>query len=779
MIPKPLALHDLPAGYRLHAGLGFATVLPDHDVETYSPAGFVWDEEAGKFYAPEGATKKGLGATGSAVYTEHPDAEVLSLAYDLKDGKGRRFWRPNWMLPEDYCNHITRGGLLEAHNAAFERWVNWNIMVPRYGFPRITIAQQRCSMIKCRAWSLPPALAMAGDVLNLAIKKDKRGDALIKLFCIPQNPTKNQPKTRILPTDRPDDAQSFYDYNATDIATEAELSSRVPDLPQPELDYWFLDQEINARGVHVDREGIEACIAIIEAAHEQYNTELCLLTDGAIERASQTIKLQEWLATLGCHLFSMDEENVSAKIKQLVEGEYLPGDLRDANRCLRALEIRATIGSSSVKKVFAMRNQLTRDDRLHDLFTGHGARTGRPTGNGPQPTNLPNSGPMASHCQHCFAWYPEGIICTACGGLQSPDNRPTDWNADAAADALATIKTRSIVEVERRWGDAMFTVAGCLRALFTAAPGMELISSDYTAIEAVVNAALAGEQWRMDVFRTHGKIYEASAAKMFNVNVQEILDYPLTHGGSKHYLRDKGKRAELGLGFLGWVNALRSPYIRFEGTDEEAKALCIAWRDASPAIVYLGGGQYEGRGYQRQAKLYGLEGMAVAAVQNPGTEYVVARRDGSLSGLSFQCTQDVLYLRLPSDRRIAYHRPRLAPAKDAWRGLSLSYEGYNTNPLNGPHGWLRMPTYAGKILENAVQATANDILRHGQMLLEYAGYPIVLHVYDENVAEIPLGTGSIAQFEAIMSTLPAWAADANGPWPIKAQGGWRGERYRK
>jgi DNA polymerase len=324
----------------------------------------------------------------------------------------------------------------------------------------------------------------------------------------------------------------------------------------------------------------------------------------------------------------------------------------------------------------------------------------------------------------------------------------------------------------------MYAVAGCLRALFTAAPGMELISSDYTAIEAVVNAALSGEKWRMDVFRTHGKIYEASAAEMFKIRLEELLDYPKTHGGSKHPLRQKGKVAELALGYLGWIGALRDMG-GYEGTDDEAKALCVAWRDASPSIVYLGGGQYEGRGYQRQAKLYGLEGMAVAAVQNPGVEYLVARRDGTQSGLSFQCHLDVLYMRLPSGRRIAYHRPRLAPAKDAWRGLSLSFEGYNTNPKSGPRGWLRMPTYAGKLLENACQAVANDILRHGQQLLEHAGYPIVLHVYDENVAEIPVGLGSIEQFEALMSTLPEWARDETGPWPIKARGGWRGQRYRK
>lgn len=779
MIPRPFRLDEAPAGYQLHAGLGMATILPDHDVETYSPAGFVWDEQAQKFYAPDGATEKGLFAVGAAVYTEHPDAELLSLAYDLKDGKGRRFWRPGWMLPDDYCEHIARGGLIEAHNAAFERWVSWNIMAPKYGFPRLSIRQQRCSMIKCRAWSLPGGLELAGEVLNLDVKKDPKGKALLKLLTVPQNPTKKQPKTRLTFFDAPNEFHALYDYNSTDIKAEAELSSRVPDLSPAELEYWFLREEINTRGVQVDADGIESCIAIIEQAHEQYNTELCLLTEGQVMRASEVSKLSAWLAERRCIMVSMNEENVDAQIKRLESGEYLPGDIDVPADCLRALRIRSAVGSSSVKKVFAMRNQLSRDGRLHDLFTAHGARTGRPTGNGPQPTNLPRSGPDVFRCSQCGHWSPDGVICTCCGNIRNPKELVTDWNVEAAEDALRDISSRSLELVERRWGDAMYAVAGCLRGLFIAAPGMELISSDYSSIEAIVNAALSGERWRMQVFRTHGKIYEASAAKMFTrYSEQEILDYPKTHGGSKHPLRQKGKVAELALGYLGWLGALRDMG-GYEGSDEEGTALCSAWREASPAIVHLGGGQYKGRGYARIECLHGLEGMAVLAVQDPGREYPVIRLEGTPSGLAFVCHQDVLYMILPSGRRIAYHRPRLQPAQQAWRGLSLSYEGYNTNPKNGPPGWIRMFIYAGKFLENACQAVANDILRHGQLALEHAGYPLVLDVYDENVAEIPIGTGSVEQFEALMSTMPAWAADADGPWPIKAQGGWRGRRYRK
>lgn len=260
-------------------------------------------------------------------------------------------------------------------------------------------------------------------------------------------------------------------------------------------------------------------------------------------------------------------------------------------------------------------------------------------------------------------------------------------------------------------------------------------------------------------------------------------------------------------GFLGWIGAIRQMG-GYEGTDDEARQLILDWRAASPNIVFLGGGQScpqstmlwhqqalaaggvvnSGPAWEASRAradgvppwggvpyMHGIEGMSVLAIQNPGTQYPVMRLDGTFSGLTAYCHDDVLYLYLPDGSYIPYHNPRLLPARDDWRGLQISYEGYNTNPKMGPYGWNTMTTYSGKLLENCVQATANRILRHGQHRLEAAGYPVVLHVYDENVAEVPVGFGSIEEFEAEMNTMPAWAAD----WPIKARGGWRGRRYRK
>ena len=478
----------------------------------------------------------------------------------------------------------------------------------------------------------------------------------------------------------------------------------------------------------------------------------------------------------------------------------------DMLACLRALEIRQAVGSASVKKVYALRGQMTAANRVHDLFTVDGARTGRPTGSGPQPTNFPNSGPEVRQCAECGRWHPaERVACPWCFQLRGPLSKAEEWNAAAAEDGLAAIATRDLDFVEGIWGDALAVMGGSLRSLLCTDEEHEFICSDYSAIEAVVNAMLAGEQWRIDVFRTHGKIYEASAAEMFGVPLEEMLRYK-EETGNHHKLRKHGKTAELALGFGGWVGSLRA--FGYDGTDEEAKELILKWRAKSPNIMFFAGGQScpqstmvwhqqalaaggvtnagpEWEVSRTQAEgvppwrgvpyFYGLDGMAVLAIQNPGTQYPVTRLDGRPSGVTMYVYKDVLYMFLPDGSYIPYHRPRLEPSQQEWRGLSISFEGHNTNPKKGPYGWIRMYLTTNSDIENCVQATANRILRHGQHRLEAAGYPVVLHVYDENAAEVPKGFGSIEAFEAEMNVMPPWAAD----WPIKAKGGWRGRRYRK
>ena len=436
-----------------------------------------------------------------------------------------------------------------------------------------------------------------------------------------------------------------------------------------------------------------------------------------------------------------------------------------------ALTIRAAIGSAAVKKTYAMRNQcvltgIAGGGRLHDLFTYHGARTGRCTGNGPQPTNLPNSGPDVYQCTRCGHHYGHTLVgCPWCG---EHDAVLVEWNADATSDALEVIETRSLDALMYFFGEGLPIVSACLRGLFVAGPGKELICSDYSSIEAVVLAEIAGESWRREVFQTHGRIYEISAAKITGIPFDEDVRHPR---------RKLGKVGELASGYQGWTGAWKAFGADEFLTDEEIKQSILAWRAASPAIVELWGGQER----RWRPERFGVEGAAIQAVQYPGTWFHVMRLDKTYSGVSFAAQgtdgngSGVMYCRLPSGRLLTYHRPRLAPSERRLGTLSLSYEGQNTNPKNGPVGWIRMETWGGRLVENIVQAAARDILRRATIALEAAGYPIVLHVYDEIVAEVPEGWGAVEEFERIMSTMPEWAAG----WPVRANGGWRGRRYRK
>lgn len=806
------------------AGMGVATVLPDMDFETYSEAGYVWNDETEKWDAlpgaPSGAARYGLGCVGAAVYSEHPTTDALSFKYDLKDGKGQRFWTPGLPNPQELFDYLAAGGLIEAWNAPFERWIWMNVCVPRYGWPVLPLRQLRCAMAKARAFALPGALGKAAEVLRLTNQKDAEGVRLLKKYSMPRKPTKGDRRKRIPPayseaarkafefgalftptSSDPDgylvrnpltggyfspeaqqaweefnraelaDTLALYRYNGMDIVAEAEASSHCPDLTGEELEYWLCDFEMNARGVAIDRAGVENCIAIVEQTLARYDAELCALTGGAVQRASELQKLQGWLGAWGVHTASLDEDAIAGL---LAERQRFPAP------AMRALELRKAAGSASVKKVFSMRNQCTAAGRLHDLFSYHAARTGRVTGNGPQPTNLPREGPPVHKCP-CGRYHGAHTpVCPWCGMPTAPGKLCDDWGIEAASDALEIIGYRSFELVEIFFGASLETVSGCLRALFVAADDYDLISSDFNSIEAVVAAAIAGEEWRLEVFRTHGKIYEMGAAKISGVPFEEILDYKKRT--SKHHpLRQSiGKISELASAYQGWINSWKAFGADDPNganlNDEEIKQGILAWRAASPAIVEMWGGQSRRTWAGWIPEMYGLEGAAVSAVLQPGRRFDVFRLDTTPANIYFEMRGDVLYLSLPSGRFLTYHRPRLEQQERfgvaSW---ALSFEGYNTNPKNGPVGWIRMYTWGGRLFENICQAVARDVLRFAIVNLERAGYYVVMQVYDEIVSEILKGVGSLEEFERIMQTMPEWAKD----WPIRASGGWRGKRYRK
>ena len=746
MISPPPKLEDLRAGTRLIAGLGYSTILPDMDFETYSPAGFVWNEEKNKFVAPHGCRDKGLPATGAARYSEHPDAEVLCLAYDLKDGNGRQLWKPEYngwghyigMTPFTLYAHIVNGGLIEAWNVSFEYWVWTNICVPKYGFPPLDPKQLRCAAAKSRAHALPGSLAPAGTVVGIQNQKDKDGKRLINRFCIPRDPTLKNDSKRILPHQDPQDAQRLYEYCLRDIQAESELSSLTPDLSEDELKFWQCDHAINVRGVQIDLPLIDNCIKILETVYDKYNQELCSITDGVVKAASKLPDIKKYLESRGVSANSLTDDIIT----ELLQIPELPEDV------LRILRIRQMAGSASVKKLYAMKNQVCKDGRLHDLFIYHSARTGRAAGTGPQPQNLPNSGPELSLCKQCDKHYFYINGCPYCGHLQYEMIR-AEWNPKAVEEAVKVLNTGNLAAVEHYYGNAVEMISSCLRGMFISAPGKDLLCSDYSAIEAVVLAAIAGEEWRLEVFRTHGKIYEMSGAKITHIPFEEVIEYAKVNG-KHHPCRKLGKVAELASGFGGWVGGWKAFGAGEFYTDREIRDAVSAWRNASPSVVQL---------------WYGLEKAAKDAVGMPGAEFIY-------NGIKYICKQDVLYCTLLSGRLITYHKPILSIGD---RGLSLSYEGWNTNPKHGRVGWTRMETYGGKLTENVVQATARDILAHAIVNLEQGGYPVVLHVHDEIVCELPEGQGDIRQMEYTMSTMPEWAEG----WPVIAKGGWKGKRYAK
>lgn len=700
------------------------------DFETYSPAGFRWDAGANKWRSLEGVnqTERGLKVVGSRAYIEHEGFEPLTLAYKLNH------MLHEWVFgtspdPTLLFDHIAAGGLVEAWKADFEYDV-WNLWcVPRLGWPTLPAAQMRCTMSRARAAAYPGKLSEAGKVLQLKIQKDADGDRLLKKFSVPRNPTKADPSLRLHLVDDMHDAVRLIEYNKTDVLSEEEAATRLPELSEFELAVWQADQRINQRGVQIDVESLEACISIYNQANEKYTAELYSITGGVLRSAAELEQMRVWLHAHGVPLPNMQEETIEETLKTLAPG--LPR---------RVLEIRVALASASVKKLFSIRAQLGKDGRLHHLYAYAGARTKRWNGMGPQPMNLPKAGPLA------------------------------EWNIEAAEQALAVIRTRNLESVERVYGDALLAISGCLRALFIAAPGHDLVCSDFSNIEGVVLAALAGEEWRLEVFRTHGLIYEASASAITGIPFEEFIQHK-KDTGKHHPMRNKiGKFAELGSGFGGWISAWKNFGADEFLSDDEIKEALLAWRAASPNIVEFWGGQQRGWGYRARPELFGIEGAAVAAIQTPGQAY-------EYKGHVFQMNGDALYLRLLSGSFLTYHEPRLTPG-GKHGGFNISYLGWNSNPKMGPLGWVRMNAYGGKFTENIVQHTARDIHANGILNLERSGYPVVLHTHDEPAAEVREGAGSIEQLEYLMCMITP-ATEFCRPWPIKAKGGWRGKRYRK
>ena len=762
MIPA----HELPAWTRLPSGLGgWATVYPDMDFETYSEAGRVWDETAQKWRHVVKSPPYGIGAVGASVYAEHPSTEVLSLGYNLKDGAGEKLWLPGMPPPQDLFDYLATGMPFEAWNSAFEYEIWHHVCVKKLGWPPIALEQTRDAMAKARAFGLPGKLALAGKALKADILKIDDGKRLIKKFSEPRNPTKKDDRLRLRPEEDPEDGPLLYGYNLGDIRTEADISSRIPDLSNHELAVWRMDQRINQRGVQVDLRGLDDCVAIVEGVREKYTARLRDITSGAVQSVDELANLQNWLVGTGIKLPNMQKDTIADFLKDRGDVVGHPG--------VEALKLRQKLAAKSVDKLASLKRRTSRDGRIRGLFAYCGAdRTGRWAGRGPQPQNLPSSGPPVRRCDKingCGHYYHASLeVCPWCG-ISCAFSEKADWGIGPVRDALMIMRRRDVDTLERFFVDALGTVGGCLRGLFMAAKGKRFMCSDYSAIEAVVLACLAGEEWRVDVFRTHGKIYEMSAAGISGIPFSEFMAcagytdlgkpewWKDKQTGSHHKLRKLlGKVAELASGYQGSVGAWKQfGADEYFDNDEDILQAVRAWRAKSPKIVDL---------------WYGLERAAIAAIKYPGQRHEY--RD-----ISYQMEGGVLFCTLLSGRKLCYHSPRLVPDVTPWgkQVEKITYWGMNTDSKKGPVGWICMETYGGKLAENVTQATARDIMAHAMLNLDAAGYLPVLHVHDEVVCEVDEDFGAIEELERIMADVPAWCRD----WPIKAAGGWIDNRYQK
>ena len=625
-------------------------------------------------------------AAGMYKYAEDPDFEILLFAYQYDDepvkiidlASGERL--PDKLLYDMQNEAITK----TAFNAPFEI-----TCITLYLGIRLFPSQWDCTLVRSAMAGLPLSLEQAAKALKLDQQKMTEGKALIRYFSIPCKPTKaNGFRTRNRPSDAPEKWETFKDYCIQDVVTERAIRDKLLWVKPTEREraVWLLDQSINARGVMVDTQLVDQAIAMDAINRERLTGEATDLT--GLDNPNSVAQLKAWIEE------QMQEGEVESLNKETVKKLLASTDDPDLTQLLK---IRQEMGKTSVKKYNAMQAAVCGDMRIKGLFQYYGAnRTGRWAGRLVQVQNLPQN-----HLE----------------------------DLDQAREVLKSgdIETMSIC-----YGNVPGVLSELIRTAFIAPSGHTFAVADFSAIEARVIAWLADEKWRLDVFNTHGKIYEASAAQMFKVPIESV-----TKGSP---LRQKGKIAELALGYQGSVGALTAMDSRGDIPDNEKQQLIDDWRKANPAIVRLWGE---------------VERAAIKAIDKGET--VTIRH-----GVKFIGGRGMLFIELPSGRRLSYTRPRLG--NNRFGRLAIQYEGMEQTKKV----WGMLDTYGGKLVENIVQAIARDCLAESMLRLDERGYKIVMHVHDECVIEIAdfLPAGQLKKICEIMGTPIPWAKGL----PLRADG---------
>lgn len=622
-----------------------------------------------------------LSKCGVYRYVESPAFEILLFAisvnggevvvYDLAQGD---------TIPEDIIAALTDEEVTKwAFNASFER-----VCLSRYlGLPSgeyLDPSSWRCSMIWAAYMGLPLSLAGSGAVLGLSEQKLKEGKDLIRYFCIPCAPTKaNGGRSRNLPIHAPEKWELFKAYNKRDVEVEMSIQNRLHKFPVPDFVWneYCLDQQINDRGIALDMAVVNNAILFDERSKAQLSAKMQELT--SLDNPNSVSQMKQWLSENGLNTDTLGKKAVAELIKTA------PKTL------VEVLELRQKLAKSSVKKYQAMKNAVCSDGRAHGMFQFYGAnRSGRWAGRLIQLQNL-------------------------------PQNHISDLE-----QARELVKSGNYTAMELLYDDIPDTLSQLIRTAFVPKTGMKFIVSDFSAIEARVLSWFAGEQWRLDVFTKGGDIYCASASQMFRVPVEK-------HGVNGH-LRQKGKIAELALGYGGSVGALKSMGALEMGlAEDELQPLVDMWRSSNPNIVSF---WWE--------------------VERCVKQTVKERIPTETHGVKFSYQSGMLFIILPSGRRLSYVKPRIG--ENMFGGESVTYEG-----VGSAKKWERIESYGPKFVENIIQAVSRDILCYAMKNLK--DYIICGHVHDELIIECPTDT-NLSDICKMMGRTPPWAKGL----PLRADG---------
>lgn len=613
-------------------------------------------------------------------YSSSPHFEILLIAYSVDDEETVCIDVANGEeTPKEFMEMLFDDTVTKtAFNANFERTCFSN-----YYQHSFRPEAWRCTAVQAAMLALPLSLEGVGAVLGLDKQKMTEGKELIKYFCSPCKATKsNGGRTRNLPKDAPEKWRQFKTYCIRDVDVEKQIRQRLAKFPIPkrEQEIYCLDQRINDRGIMVDRNLVNHAVACDLLYKETATARAYELT--GLENPNSVSQLKLWLKEKGLEVDSLAKDTVK-DLSMKAEGDVQ-----------EVLKLRLATSKTSVKKYEAIDRSVCAENRVHGLLQFYGAnRTGRWAGRLVQIHNL-------------------------------PQNHLPDLEL-----ARALVSEGRYEEVELFYESTPNVLSELIRTAFVPKPGCRFIISDYSAIEARVLAWLAGEEWRLQVFETHGKIYEASASAMFHVPIEEIT--------KTSPLRQKGKISELALGYGGAVGALTSMgALKMGLTEEELPGLVSTWRSANPHIT---------------AFWWAVDEAAITAVRD--------KKPSKVGRVSFEYKSGILFVTLPSGRKLSYVKPRMMMNKFGREGLT--YEGIGESKK-----WMRLETYGPKLVENIVQATSRDILAEAMLRLEKEGFDIVCHVHDEVVLEVPDGKSSVEEVNEIMAVNPVWTEGL----PLKAAG---------